>query len=202
MRTLLVVVLAWLSTLKVCYSEEVYRGIVRRPTTVTCFNGCGDLYLEPDTGSFNIYLTDPSGRYLSGGYVGMHVQVAGYRSNCESCTPLFLTKPILVLPPDGAGDDRPLLPGAFILNQNFPNPFNSATRLEFSLPSEAYVELTISDLSGHRLLALISGRQSPGMHVAYWHAVDEPSGIYVARLFFLNSEDAPQTISRRMVLLR
>jgi hypothetical protein len=85
--------------------------------------------------------------------------------------------------PAGAADARS---GAHLLGA-WPNPFNPATEIAFSLPAAADVELAIYAPSG-RLVALpVKGRFAAGEHQAAWAGRDLagdplPSGIYLAAL--------------------
>jgi hypothetical protein len=75
-----------------------------------------------------------------------------------------------------------LLPERYMLLQNYPNPFNASTTIEFSLPEEAYVDLSIYDLLGREIEVLAKGLRQAGHHLLTWDASDYPSGIYFAQL--------------------
>jgi glucose/arabinose dehydrogenase len=90
----------------------------------------------------------------------------------------------------------------FYLKQNYPNPFNPTTAIEFSLPQEGRVSLTIYDLVGKEVKKLLDGFMPTGMHQVRWSGTNQQglsvsSGVYVCRLV------AGERIeSRRIVLLR
>lgn len=71
---------------------------------------------------------------------------------------------------------------------NFPNPFNPATTIAFTLPAAARVELAIYDLRGQLVRTLLAGRQLPaGRQECAWDGRDEqgnaaPAGAYLYRL--------------------
>lgn len=93
-------------------------------------------------------------------------------------------------------------PGAAVLMQNVPNPFNPRTSLVFSLAAPARSRLTVYDVSGRFVKTLLDGALAPGEHRAVWDGTDAtgepvPSGVYFYRL---ETDDAVAT--RRMVLLR
>ncbi len=56
------------------------------------------------------------------------------------------------------------IPDAFILKQNFPNPFNPNTFIEYEIPSGQFVELTVFDKTGERITRLINHYQTAGKH--------------------------------------
>lgn len=88
----------------------------------------------------------------------------------------------------GLGVDRFGQPSLqFELNTNFPNPFNPATTISYSLPKLSPVKLTIYNTSGQIVYNLVDDFQSPGLHQVHWNGQNEsgeilPSGIYYYRL--------------------
>ena len=84
-------------------------------------------------------------------------------------------------------DAKEILPMAFDLRENYPNPFNGQTTIEFSLAKEAEISLNVYDMLGRRVASLIDGKTSMGKHMYNWSAKDDigsfvPSGIYFVRL--------------------
>jgi len=75
-------------------------------------------------------------------------------------------------------NDETNIPIEFALNQNYPNPFNPSTTIEYSLPGQANVKITIYDALGNELEVLFSGNNSAGTHRLNWNASDYASGIY------------------------
>jgi len=92
---------------------------------------------------------------------------------------------------------QPSLPQEMMLTQNFPNPFNPQTALEFSLPRQGEVSLRIFDLLGREIETLHEGFLPAGSHRRTWDATAMPSGTYVARLSGHNA-----TVSRKFVLIK
>lgn len=73
------------------------------------------------------------------------------------------------------------------LFQNFPNPFNPATTIEFFCDTKSHIKLEIYDLLGRKITTLLNEVRSPGQHSVVWDATNEneqklSSGIYIARL--------------------
>jgi hypothetical protein len=69
-------------------------------------------------------------------------------------------------------------PGTFAMEQNFPNPFNPATTIRFSLAREGQARLAIYDLLGRLVGVPVDGVLKAGLHEAVWHAADVASGVY------------------------
>ncbi len=95
------------------------------------------------------------------------------------------------------------LPTGFSLMANFPNPFNAATHIRYSVGIEGPVSLEVFNVTGRRVRRLIDRRWSvPGAYELRWdgrneEGVEVASGAYIYRLFARG-----QTASRRMVLVR
>lgn len=103
----------------------------------------------------------------------------------------------------GLPDRGALQPQMFELRQNFPNPFNPATKIPFSLNEPARVSLRIFDVAGRFLHTLLDHFLPAGEHLAEWNGRDESgealnSGVYFYRLM-INRELSD---TRRMVLMR
>ena len=79
------------------------------------------------------------------------------------------------------------LPSEFVLEQNYPNPFNPETVIQYSLPQDSRIELTVFNAVGQKIKQLVSGRQSVGQYKVVWDGRDNkgisvPSGIYIYRI--------------------
>lgn len=73
----------------------------------------------------------------------------------------------------------PEIPNQLELYQNFPNPFNPETRIQFKLPSTQHVTLDIFDITGRKIARLTEGRLSEGKHTYRFDASSLSSGIYI-----------------------
>lgn len=83
--------------------------------------------------------------------------------------------------------DNPSQPLKTELSAPFPNPFNPAAKLHFTLMSATHVSLVVYDLRGQLVRHLATKTFSAGEHVMTWHGRDESgrevgSGVYIARL--------------------
>lgn len=92
------------------------------------------------------------------------------------------------------------IPNQFYLENNFPNPFNPATTIEFSVPASSennLVSLKIYDVLGNEVANLVNEQKSPGNYKVNFNAKNLSSGIYFYILRFNNS-----SITKKMVLLK
>jgi len=96
-----------------------------------------------------------------------------------------------------AFDEKQDVPAKFILKQNFPNPFNPFTTIEYGLPKATNVVLKVYDVLGQQVSTLFSGRQSAGNHSVSFDASHLSSGMYLYRL-----ETDENVITRTMMLIK
>ena len=89
------------------------------------------------------------------------------------------------------------IPVEFNLSQNFPNPFNAATNIEYTLLTGGHVSLIVYDLLGRQVETLVDKMQSPTEYKIEWNPPNLSSGIYFYILTFENI-----TITRKMVFLK
>jgi hypothetical protein len=68
------------------------------------------------------------------------------------------------------------------LIDNYPNPFNPATSLRYSLSRPEYVTLTVYDVLGRAVAILVDHREESGNYAVGWDGSAYPSGIYIYRL--------------------
>ena len=74
------------------------------------------------------------------------------------------------------------IPKVFSLSQNFPNPFNPTTTINFGLPKESYATLKIFNLLGEEIADIVNENLEAGNYTVEWNASTVPSGIYFYRL--------------------
>jgi hypothetical protein len=74
------------------------------------------------------------------------------------------------------------LPAKFALEQNYPNPFNPSTNFNFQISEPGFVNLTVYDLLGREISALVRQPLRRGSYSVTWDASGEPSGVYYYRL--------------------
>ncbi len=93
-------------------------------------------------------------------------------------------------------------PAAFLLTQNFPNPFNQSTVIRIDLETGAEVELAVYNISGQQVATLAQGLYPAGAYTFTWdgrntHGAELASGVYCYRL---RANGREQT--RKLILLR
>ena len=82
----------------------------------------------------------------------------------------------------------PTLPEHYVLSQNFPNPFNPTTTIEYQLPQDAFVKLVVYDILGREVKTLVNEQKAAGSYKVLFDSSNLPSGVYFCRITFTNSE--------------
>jgi len=89
---------------------------------------------------------------------------------------------IEVTPDPASVSDETVIPEVYSLSQNFPNPFNAATRLAFGLPEASRVSIRVFDVVGREIATLVSGNLEAGNHTTVWSAESLNSGVYLVKM--------------------
>jgi len=89
------------------------------------------------------------------------------------------------------------VPDNFKLLQNYPNPFNPRTKIQFAIPKNGFVKLTVFDIKGRTMAVLANETMQPGTYEAEWDASHRASGVY---FYKLETESFSET--KRMVLIK
>jgi hypothetical protein len=102
-----------------------------------------------------------------------------------------------VPPPSAVNRSSPTQPQSFITAVNYPNPFNPQTTIEYTLPKQSHVTLTIYDAVGQEIVALVNERQNAGIYSIPFAGTDLPSG-----LFFYRLETEYDVFTEKMLLVK
>ena len=79
----------------------------------------------------------------------------------------------------------PSLPESRLQVENYPNPFNGLTTIEYSIPSSGFVQVTIFSISGKHVKTLYQGNQPAGTYSVSWNSESVSSGIYLIQVMNL-----------------
>jgi hypothetical protein len=91
----------------------------------------------------------------------------------------------------------------YYLGQNYPNPFNPITTIQYRLPVDSYLRLTVYDLLGREVAELYSGISELGDHSIKFNACDLENGIYYYRIQARSLDNKRNfTTTRKMTLLK
>ena len=79
-------------------------------------------------------------------------------------------------------DESRINPGGFVLYQNFPNPFDESTRINYKLPISGRVILRVYDLFGKEIKTLVNEVKPAGIYEVDFDASKITEGIYIYKL--------------------
>ena len=91
--------------------------------------------------------------------------------------------------------------GSFQLFQNFPNPFNSTTRISFLLPKDSRVTVEVVDILGRRIATLLNSTMSAGPHIVEWNATSANVSV-ASGMYFYRVSTPELSLTRTMILIR
>ena len=95
------------------------------------------------------------------------------------------------------------LPTAFALADNFPNPFNPTTTIQYALPQAADVELTVCNVIGQPVRTLVAEYQSAGRYAVEWDATNDSGHSLSSGLYFYRLQAGEAFLEvKKMLLLR
>ena len=89
------------------------------------------------------------------------------------------------------------VPTVFKLYDNYPNPFNPSTTIKYDIPKTTLVKITIFDLLGRQVEALVNERKEPGSYEIRWDGSNHASGAYFYKL-----ETSAYTDIKKMILIK
>ncbi len=94
------------------------------------------------------------------------------------------------------------LPVKFNLFNNYPNPFNTETKIKYQLPEQAKVKMEIFNLLGQRVRVLFDGRKEPGAYQVAWDGKDESNQLVPSGVYFVNFQANEFKTTRKLILMK
>ncbi len=104
--------------------------------------------------------------------------------------------------PTGIEKTSDVMPAAFRLENNWPNPFNPGTIIQYSVPATAPVELSIFDATGRKIRQLVNQVQAPGTYRVYWDGTDASGTVMPSGVYFYRLRSNGFMLTKQMVLLK
>tara|TARA_B110000495_G_scaffold29349_1_gene22223 strand:- start:133 stop:1890 length:1758 start_codon:yes stop_codon:yes gene_type:complete len=119
----------------------------------------------------------------------------------EASDHLPLVFDIIVSSNVGVGDDD-ALPKLFRIYPNYPNPFNSTTKIDYQLPKKTNVQLVILDILGRTVITLVDDLLQPGYKTITWNGIDAFGNNVSAGMYFYMIQTGKNREVKKMVLLK
>ncbi len=102
----------------------------------------------------------------------------------DNLPPVFASEAVYAIGSDAPADaeNSTQRRAPFARLRNFPNPFNPATTIAFSLNSQQKVSLKVFDVTGRQVAQLVNSELDPGEHRIRFNASHLASGVYIYQL--------------------
>jgi hypothetical protein len=85
----------------------------------------------------------------------------------------------------------------FVLDQNYPNPWNPSTTIRYSVPKSSHVTLFLYNVLGQQVACVVDENENAGSHKAVVQGIGLTSGVYFYRL-----QAGDFTATKKLILLR
>jgi len=114
---------------------------------------------------------------------------------------LYHKTSINVVNPENTFSEKQL-PSEFLLHQNFPNPFNSSTQIQYDLPISGFVILNIYNILGGEVLQIKNEYEEAGYKTITWNGINQygeevPTGVY-----FYSVDFGEYHVTKKMLLIK
>ena len=92
------------------------------------------------------------------------------------------------------------LPSEFTLSNNYPNPFNPSTTIEYEIPKAAYVKLEIYNSIGELITTLENSFQNPGKYNVQWNGKNSKGEEVSSGIYFYRMSSNGLTLVKKMIM--
>ena len=99
-------------------------------------------------------------------------------------------------------EDENALPTTFALENNYPNPFNPTTTIEYSLPKVTDVKITIFNVRGQLVTTIVNTQQAQGAYRVLWNAMDDFGNRVSSGMYFYRIEAGDFIKTKKMLLMK
>lgn len=94
------------------------------------------------------------------------------------------------------------LPIEFDISQNFPNPFNPVTRVDYSLPEPCHVQIRIYNVLGQIVTTLVDEHHEPGLYDVIWDGKDTAGRMVASGMYFYQMIAGEFVSAKKMIVLK
>ena len=94
------------------------------------------------------------------------------------------------------------LPSVYELSNNYPNPFNPTTRIQFGLPRDGNVSIVIYNILGQQIRTLVAGFRPAGQYQVEWDGKGEHGQTLESGVYFYRLQTGSTSIVRKMLMLK
>jgi flagellar hook assembly protein FlgD len=88
------------------------------------------------------------------------------------------------------------------LSQNWPNPFNPSTTIEYYISTPSTVSLNILDVNGRLVKKLVAATMQAGRYSVEWNGLTKNDSPAASGIYFYRLKAGKDTLTKKMILLR
>ncbi|MBN2830283.1 MAG: T9SS type A sorting domain-containing protein, partial [Candidatus Cloacimonetes bacterium] len=135
-------------------------------------------------------------------YAGQLIRVAVH---CVSQQTFFLMLDDVMVANDGAvlgSVEQPIIPSHTVLGNNYPNPFNPETTINFALKENAKVSIDIYNIKGQYVTSVADGDFNAGQHSVVWKGTDTHGKSVSSGVYFYKMCSGTYTQTKKMILMK
>jgi subtilisin family serine protease len=103
---------------------------------------------------------------------------------------------------DAVDEPSEILPSEFSLAQNFPNPFNPTTGIDFALPTKSHVTLEVFNVLGQKVKVLVNSDMEPGYKSVIWDGTNIAGASVTSGTYFYILKAGDKTFTKKMTMLK
>lgn len=124
------------------------------------------------------------------------VSAFDFSGNESGYSPQMMAQPVLAV---GTSE---VLPTHFALEENYPNPFNPSTIIEYQLPHKTNVEISIYNSFGQIVRELLNDVKDVGRYSIIWDGRDKNGAAVASGVYFYQIKAGEFVQAKRMILLK
>ncbi|MCE5248904.1 T9SS type A sorting domain-containing protein [bacterium] len=94
------------------------------------------------------------------------------------------------------------IPKQLVIFNNYPNPFNPSTTIEFVIPESGSVMVDIYTITGQKIRCLLSETLPAGKHAVVWDGKNEAGSAVSSGVYFVRLEAGKEFLSHRITLMK
>jgi hypothetical protein len=137
-------------------------------------------------------------------------QAGNLYQNCSSPAPFWrynrrmngIAPDLTPCDPTDVPEDIAHLPTDYRLSNNYPNPFNMATGIDFSIPRKAHVNLSVFNILGQEIATLIDKELPAGNHSIIWQGENKTGTEIASGIYFYQLKCDDYVESKKMLLIK
>jgi hypothetical protein len=166
---------------------------------VKIWEDTGDPADEPDDYLIEVTDTDPWERG-----VWTVMTILGDPIGDGNGDEIYLDNVVLKQLGASAIDEEPSInaPAVFALKNNYPNPFNPTTTIEYSLDKADDVTINIYSVTGQLVRTLTNESMSAGTHRVTFNGLDNNGNSLSSGIYFYTLQNSVQSITKKMILMK